>query len=519
VRNDRIVSRRLSSSRLSRALASFLILLAAVLLPAGGTRAAMTELEERVVEETLPNGMRVLVLPRRQSPTVALSMQFLVGSAQEENGKSGLAHLLEHMMFKGTRTLGTTDYAAERPLLERIERIAGELDAERRRGAAASAARVEELEGRLREAEAAARRYVVKDEIDALYTANGAQDFNAGTGVDVTSYKIALPSNRLPLWARIESERLRDPVMREFYSERDVVREERRQSYESNPSRKLMELLLASAFTAHPYQRPVIGWEGDLQYLRAGDAERFYRTWYAPNNTVLAAVGDLDPRAFLALVRESFGSLPAQDLPAEVGTPEPPQAGERRVQLLFDASPQVMIGYHKPTLPEFDDYVFDLIDGLLASGRTSRLYRRLVEEKQVAVSVDIASGLPGARFPNLFTVIAVPRAPHTAAEVEAEIEAELARLAAAPVSAEEIDKVKNQLRADLVRGLQSNEGLAGMIAYYEAVAGDWRYLTTHLDHLDRVTPADIQAVAAKYFRPENRTVAVLVPKGGEDRAR
>jgi predicted Zn-dependent peptidase len=171
-----------------------------------------------------------------------------------------------------------------------------------------------------------------------------------------------------------------------------------------------------------------------------------------------------------------------------------------------------MIGYHKPTLPAFEDYVFDLIDGLLTTGRTSRLYRRLVEERQVAVGVSTVNGLPGARYPNLFTISATPRAPHTAAEVEAEIDAELARLAAEPAEAAEIARVKNQLRAQLVRGLQSNEGLAATLAYYATIAGDWRYLTTHLEQLDKVTPADIQAVAAKYLRPENRTVAVIVTK-------
>jgi predicted Zn-dependent peptidase len=472
----------------------------------------MADLESRVLEETLPNGMRVIVLPRRQAPTVALSMQFRVGSAQEAEGSSGLAHLLEHMMFKGTRTLGTRDWAAERPLLERIEAVVGELDAERRRGDGADAAKITALEARLARAQEEARSLVVKDEIDAIYTANGSQDFNASTGVDVTTYKISLPANRLPLWARIESERLREPVMREFYSEREVVREERRQSYESDPSRKLMELLLASAFVAHPYRRPVIGWDGDVRFLRAPAAERFFRTWYAPNNTVLAAVGDVDPPAFFALVRAAFGPIPAQPLPAETATAEPEQNGERRVALVRDARPELMIGYHKPTLPAFEDYVFDLIDGLLTTGRTSRLYRRLVEERQVAVSVSTVNGLPGGRYPNLFTISATPRAPHTAAEVEAEIDAELARLAAEPADAEEIARVKNQLRAQLVRGLQSNEGLASTLAYYETIAGDWRYLTTHLEQLDKVTPADIQAVAGKYLRPENRTVAVIVTK-------
>lgn len=495
--------------------------LAAALLVAGlglapraarGASGEMADLEARVVEETLPNGLKVIVLPRHQAPTVALAMQFRVGSAQEAEGASGLAHLLEHMMFKGTSTLGTRDWAAERPLLEKIESLAGQRDDERRRGAAADAAKLTMLTAALTAAQEQARRLVVKDEIDAIYTANGAKNFNASTGVDVTTYVISLPANRLPLWARIESERLRDPVMREFYSEREVVREERRQSYENDPSRKLAELLCSTAFVAHPYRRPIIGWDVDIQFLRAPAAARFFRTWYAPNNTVLAAVGDVDPPAFLALVRAAFGPIPAQPLPPDTATPEPPQEGERRAALVYDARPELLIGYHKPTLPTFEDYVFDLIDGLLTAGRTSRLYRRLVQEQQVAVAVSSGNGSPGGRYPNLFTIAATPRAPHTVAEVEAQIEAELARLASEPADAEELSRVKNQLRAELVRGLQSNAGLASTLAYYQTLAGDWRYLTTHLEKLESITPEQIREVAAKYLRKENRTVAFIVPK-------
>jgi predicted Zn-dependent peptidase len=233
---------------------------------------------------------------------------------------------------------------------------------------------------------------------------------------------------------------------------------------------------------------------------------------------VLAAVGDVDPAAFIALARSAFGSIPAQPLPPSTATAEPPQEGERRVTLVRDANPALMIGYHKPTLPAFEDYVFDLIDGVLTGGRTSRLHRRLVEEKQVAVSVSSVNGYPGGRYPNLFTLIATPRAPHTAAEVEAEIDAELARLEAEPPAAEELARVKNRLRADLVRGLVSNEGMASMLAYYESLAGDWRYLTTHLERLEKITPADVQAVAAKFLRPGNRTVAVIVTKPEAPRA-
>jgi predicted Zn-dependent peptidase len=480
----------------------------------------MEELEGRVMEETLANGMKVLLLPRHQSPTVSLSMRFMVGSAQEQDGKSGLAHLLEHMMFKGTSSLGTRDYSREKPLREKIELTARALDEERGRGALKSPEKILRLKNELRKVQEDARRYVVKDEINSIYSAHGAQGFNAGTGVDLTTFTVSLPANRLRLWARIESERMRDPVMREFYSERDVVVEERLQSFEANPSRKLSALLLSTAYQAHPYRRPVIGWKGDVDFLRRAEAEEFFRTWYAPNNAVLAAVGDFVPTELMEMIRDYFGPLPAQDLPAIRVPTEPPQEGERRAVLQADAEPEVMIGFHKPTLPDPDDYVFDLIDGLLAGGRTSRLYRRLVEETQLALSVSAVNGFPGARYPNLFVIRAVPRHPHDAAEVESAVLEQIDLLAREGVTGKEVSRVRKRLRADLLRGMQSNAGLAGLLSYFQAAAGDWRYAVTHLDVLEGITPEQIRETAARYLTGSNRTVVHLKtqrPGKGESR--
>jgi len=498
------------SPRFSIFLSGFAVLLIFLFLP--GLAVAAGELEERVFEGTLDNGLRVLVLPRHQSPTVSLKMRFRAGSVEEEEGRSGLAHLLEHMMFKGTRDLGTTDWGRERPLRERIEELVAVIDEERGKGRGESAEKVSLLVRELASLQEQARRFVVKDEIDAIYSANGAQGLNAGTSADFTTYQVALPSNRLELWARIESERMRDPVMREFYSERDVVIEERRQSFETDPSRKLMSLLLTTAFQAHPYRRPVIGWASDVERLRAGEAESFYRTYYAPNNAVLAAVGDVDPESFFTLVRRYFGPLPARELPPLRLPAEPEQEGERRAVLLMDAQPAILIAFHKPTLPDEDDYAFDMIDGILSRGRSSRLYRRLVEETQIAVSVSTVNGIPGARFPNLFVIRAAPRFPHTAAAVEEAILAELDRLIDEPVSAGEMERVRKQMKADMIRGLRSNNGLAHLLSYFEMLAGDWRYLSTHLDVMERITPARVQAAAGKYLTAGNRTVVTLVTR-------
>ncbi len=470
-------------------------------------------LEGRVAERRLPNGLTVLVLSRPSAPVVSLQMTFRVGGVDEPAGRTGTAHLLEHMLFKGTPTLGTRDWEREQPLLLAIEEVGRDLDRERRRGPTADPARVEALARRLAELTTEHRPLVVKEEIDGLYARHGAVGFNASTSTDLTSYTVSLPANRLPLWARIEAERMRTPVFREYYVERDVVAEERRQRYEADPGGKLYEALLSTAFSAHPYRDPVIGWAADLETLDLQETRAFYRDHYGPDNAVIAAVGDLDPEAFFALVAAHFGSLPpGRPNPVPV-TREPPQAGQKRVSVAFDAAPRLAVAFHKPTLPHRHDYVFDVIEAVLTDGRSSRLVRELVDRRGVAASVSAVNGLPGARYPNLFAVFLTPVEGVSPEAAEAALLEELERLKAEPPTAEELDRVLRRLEASRVRALVSNAALARQLAYFQAVAGDWRYLEDHPRVLATVTPAEVAEVARTYLVPTNRTVAVLRPRG------
>lgn len=463
----------------------------------------------RVKERTLANGLTVLVLARSGAPTVSLQMTFLVGGVDEVPPTTGVAHLLEHMLFKGTQTLGTRDWVAEEPLLREIEEIGRQLDAERRKGAKGDSQKERTLAERLAALQHRHRALVVKDEIDGIYSRNGAVGFNASTSADLTSYTVSLPSNRLELWARIESERMQTPVLREYYAERDVVAEERRQRYEADPDGKLYGELLAAAFRAHPYRNPVIGWPSDLETLDIRATREFYRVHYGPDNAVVAAVGDLEPEAFFALMERYFGHLKPRGLPTRTVTAEPPQPGPRRVEVRFDASPKIVLAWHKPTLPHRHDYVFDVIEALLSDGRSSRLERELVDRRKLAASVDAVSGLPGARYPNLFAVFATPMAGVEPEALEDAVEAELRRLASEPPSQEELDKVVRRLEASRVRRLTSNAALARQLAYFQAVAGDWRYMEEHPRVIATVTSAEVAEVAAAYFQAGNKTVAVL----------
>jgi len=471
-------------------------------------------LEDKVVEHTMKNGMKLLLMERHTSPTVSAWIRFRVGSVDERSDEQGIAHMLEHMLFKGTTTLGTKDYAAEKPLLDKIEQTAQTMIAEKAKREKGDKARIAELEKQLAALEAEASKYVVKDEFFDLYAKNGGVGYNAFTSRDGTTYLINLPSNKLELWAAIESDRMQNAVLREFYSERAVVMEERRRSTDANPENKLWETFVASGFLAHPYGHPTIGWQSDIENLTRTKAERFFHAYYGPQSAIVAIVGDMDPTAAIDLVERYFGSIPPGKVPAPVTAEEPKQAGERRIELIADAEPAMMVGFHKPAINAPDDFVFDVITMILGNGRTSRLYKKLVLDKQIATDVGVFDA-PGSRYPNLFLIDATPRAPHTVKEVEEAILSELELLKTEPVVGRDLQRILNNIEYGEAAQLGTNSGLARSLTDYEAVAGTWRYMAEYRRKVAAVTPADIQRVARQYFTRENRMVGFITKKEGE----
>ncbi|NOS82622.1 MAG: insulinase family protein [Nitrospira sp.] len=488
------------------------------------SHAASPGLADRVVERKLTNGLTILMVERHQTPVVSLNMTFGVGGVNEQMGQTGLAHLYEHMAFKGTRTVGTKNYEKERPILEEWFRVGTELEqrqqelTRKNQGRPASPedrAVIEGLQKRFTDLQEQAGQFVAGNEMALLYQRHGGVGLNASTGKDLTRYMISLPANRLPIWAALEADRMAHPVLREFYKERGVVMEERRMRNDDSANGLLYETFTSAAFRAHPYGIPTIGWESDILSLTPADTEAFFKAHYGPGNATIAIVGDIDPKDVMSLIEQTFGKIPASPPQPQLVTVEPSQRGERRVEVEFDAEPSLVIGFHKPALGHSDDYIFDVIDAVLSDGLTSRLYTSLVREKRIAASVSSDSNYPGVRAPNLFVIGATPLAPHTTAEVETAIYAELERLKAEPISPKEMEKVLNNLDADLVRALRSNGGLASQLALYQTVAGDWRYALKARDKIATVTAADVQRVASEYFTKSNRTVATLVKKTGE----
>lgn len=473
-----------------------------------------------VVEHTLKNGMKFLIVPRRVSPTVAAYIRFKVGGVDDPAGQTGIAHLLEHMMFKGTTTFGTTDYAAEKPLIERLDRLNLELQRlEYARQtwplARPDEARIARLKKEIAATLARQRQYIVKSELDEAYDRLGGTGLNASTSSDYTTYTIQLPANALEAWAYVEADRIRDPVFREFYAERDVVHEERRLRTDTSPGGLLGETMDALTYSAHPYRNPVVGWPTDIDNTKREEVLAYFRTYYAPNNAIAAVVGDVDPREVIRLAEKYFGAIPAKPKPFRTLTAEPEQRGERRASVVFDASPQFGMTFHIPAYGHADAPALQMLGALLADGRTSRFYTAITQKGLGQASANGATG----QYPNVFGIMGVPRRPTTAEELERAILAEIERVKSEPASERELQRLKNQLDADLIRSLESNSGIASQLLGYEALTGDWRYLYREIELLKAVTPGDLMRVARKYLTPENRTVVTLVrpsePQKGE----
>ncbi len=415
--------------------------------------------EMQVTEKILPNGLKVLLKEVHKAPVVTFQIWYKVGSRNETLGKTGKSHMLEHMMFKGAKKYGPKQFS----------------------------------------------QTVMR---------NGGND-NAFTGKDYTAYFENFAADRIGISLDLESDRMQNLLLdpKEFLSERDVVKEERRMRYEDDPTSTLVEQMMGTAFISHPYQWPVIGWMADIGNLTRDDLYNHYKTYYAPNNATIVVVGDFDTKKLLPEIEKYFGSIPrGPEVPA-VGAVELKQIGERRIVVKKEAElPVVFSGYHTPDLKHPDSYALEVLQGILSSGKSSRLYRSLVYEKQIAL-------YSGGEYdsisndPNLFYVYAAVMPGRTTDEVEKALYAEIDRLKTNPVTDEELQKAKNQIEAHFIMGQDSVFFQAMQLGEYESVAS-WKLLEKYLDGIRAVTKDDIQRVAKEYFSEDNRTVGILVPVKG-----
>lgn len=461
-----------------------------------------------VITYTLKNGLKLLILEKHFSPTISYSIAFKVGGVDSPKGKTGLPHLFEHMAFKGSKTVGTKDYAKEKLALDKVD-LAAAAFIEEDRKPEPDAAKLAALKKALNDAEKEADAFIVKDEFTQLYKNFGENGLNAATSYDYTFYLLSLPANRLETLMAMESDRFKNSVLREFYRERSVVMEEKRM-YDSKPEQALMEKLITTALEAHPYRDPLVGWFDDLKSLTRKDAAAFYAKYYAPNNATMAIVGDVKPAEVIRLAEKYFGNWKPAEVPSSDYTKEPPQGTEKRFDLFFKANPSLRMAFHNPGYANPDIYALMMVSEVLSGGKTGRFYRNLVEGKQVALYA--ASGATiSSRYPSLFIVVGAPKAPHTSEEVETAIWEELEKLKTEPPTAWELEKIVNSYEAEMVKNLESTLETAQSLAVSQQVMGDWKFDWRVTEELRKVKPEDVSRAAAKYLVRSNYTVGFLKP--------
>jgi predicted Zn-dependent peptidase len=472
-----------------------------------------------VKEFVLKNGMKVLVFERYNSPTVAVNIYFRVGSVHEPFCQTGIAHLLEHMLFKGSQTIGTTNYSKESELMKRQDEIIERLEVLRTLKALQDKEgkdiptledqEIKILEDELKSLNDSYQSYISPKEYTQIYTKHGSRELNASTSKYHTNYYCRLPANKLELWAWLESDHFINPVLRGFYEERDTVLEERRQRSEDNPNGVLWEEFEALMYKAHPYRRPIIGWRSDIENLKRKQVEEYFRKYYAPNNAIAVIVGAVKSEEVIKLMKRYFEPIPKGSPIPPVITTEPEQFGERRVIVEFDSQPKLVIGYKGTTIAHKDDFTFDIISTILSKGRLSRLYKKLVLDKKMCLDIDVFNS--AYQQIGHFVIYAVPQSPYSPEDVEKAVYEELELLKKEPVSDQELQRAKNQLEVSFLRGLNSNDGMARRLGYNE-VLSSWRYILDWLPQCKKVTKDDIIKTANEYFMSNRRTVAILIPK-------
>jgi predicted Zn-dependent peptidase len=485
----------------------FVVLFAAALLARAQDFKA---LEQKTTAFSLPNGLRFLVVERHEAPVISFLTHVAAGTANDPAGATGIAFFFERLARKGTESIGTRDFAAEKKALDSLEEARDRLDAERAKGRLADEVQIVRLELEVQRAVALAQSYYVHDQFQHVLEENGASAIAVAVSADATHLHTALPSNRAELWFLLESQRLSRPVFRDFYRDRDAAVAEYRARLDASPQLKLLQALGAAAFSAHPYRNPPFGWPGDFSELRQSDARQFFNRHYAPSNIVIAIAGDIQPDEARRLADKYFAPIAARPLPPLVRPQEPPQTGPRTVLLENSVENLLAIGFKRPDSFDYEDPVLDVVQAILADGRSSWLWKELVERQRLATGVRALSSWPGSKSPHLFAIVVNPSDGRTAEEAEKAVTAVLTRLQTEPVDDLTLARGKNRARAAFARRLTDNANIAATLALFASQHGDWRKLMSAANAFHKVTAAHVQTAALKYFIPARRTSVQMI---------
>lgn len=468
-------------------------------------------IEQDVRRFVLDNGATLLVLPRTDVPIINCVTLVDVGAVREVPGITGISHYLEHMAFKGTETIGTTNYEAEKIALEECHRIFDEILLERAKGDNADHERLSALNQELEDAVENANQYVVDNEFSRIMDLNGTKNLNAGTSFDMTMYTMSLPSNKLELWMLMEADRFTNPVFRQFYQERDVILEEKRM-YEGYPAYRFSNAFMKEVFVKNPYGNTLIGEEEDLRSMTVEQLQDYFDTYYGARNLIFSIVGDVDPERALQLANKYLINIPAGMKNQPIVFEEPVQTEERLFEYEDYSQPYLMIGYHIPPASHPDYPIYSVIADIIGQGRSSRLNRALVEEKKIAAQAYSYSGTPGRVYENLFVILAIPMQDAAVEDCLVEIDNQIRIMQREYVTEDELKGVKKRALKSSVDRLKSGLGLSIQLAYYESLFGNYQKLFREMEKINQVTKDDVKRIMNERIVPENRTVGIMRPK-------
>jgi len=484
------------------------LICAVLFIPATGFTQNLEAFEEKVTEFTLDNGLHFIVVERNVAPVAHFFTYVDVGAANEPVGATGIAHIFEHMVFKGSHNIGTTNYEEEVQYINQMD-DAYTVWLDEYSKLEPDSTLLDSLYADFEELQEQAGQYVVNNELTQIVEKEGAVGVNAFTSADGTGYFFSLPQNKAELWFMLEADRFMNPVMREFYVEKEVIYEERRQRVDSSPFGRLLEEFSATAFSAHPYKNPIIGWPSDIRNTSIEDAWDFSDEYYAPSSFTIAIVGDVEAAEMRRLAGKYFSGMEYQEPAPELRVEEPEQRGERRFVIEEQSQPIYVEGYHTVNNQHPDFQAINLLGSIMSGGRTSRLYRRMVVEDQLVLQIQALNGYPGTKYPGLYLNYGIPNQGVDMADIEQTIREEYQKLIDEGVTQEELDRVKTNIRASLVRTLTSNSGIAQTMASAHVNGGSWKTAFTNIDRLNEVTVKDIQRVAETYIKKSNRTVGMI----------
>ena len=456
------------------------------------------DLRKRVKTFTLNNGLKVILLKREGAPVFTSYLRVKVGNVEEQAGSYGLAHFFEHMAFKGTQSIGTKDWKKENKIMQELFEVGTKVVDLKKAGATEH--EIQPYLDQQIELQKKQDEFIVKNEFTTIIQRNGGADLNATTSNDFTTYHVSFPSHKMELWAYLESSRFIQPVLREFFAEKQVVAEERRLRVDNTPNGQLAEAFLDEAFDKSPYKVMVIGPAKDIQSYTPKQAQTFYDEFYIPKRMVLSVVGNFDIDKAESLIRNYFGKIPnKKDSHSDPKVKLSNKKFPREVYVTGPEKPRFYMGYHRPNWNHDDDIVMDVIQNVLCDGKTSRFYQSLILKKQKAQAAACYASFPGGRLDNLFLFYGIPLDGVSNKELQQAMIDELNKLIHDGPSEYELQKVKNQIDADLVYSLQSNSGLASKLSYYQSLTGDWTYLYDLQDRVHKITADDVKRVAKKYF--------------------